>query len=117
MHWDPRHIHFEDFVGVTGGRRGDAEFTVIWHPTAAEVRVASNQTIVQALREHGIAAESSCDAGACGTCTLRFLSGEVEHRDVVLSETDRLTMVSACVSRAATPALVLTPIDQQPSKD
>ncbi|WP_433172920.1 PDR/VanB family oxidoreductase [Actinoallomurus sp. CA-150999] len=110
MHWDPRHVHFEDFVGVAAGRPGDRAFAVIWEPTNAVIEVAPDQTIVEALREAGIQAASSCNAGACGTCMLRVLAGTVEHRDLVLTEDERETMISACVSRAVTPTLELAPI-------
>jgi phthalate 4,5-dioxygenase reductase subunit len=109
MHWDPRHVHFEDFAGVAAARPGDRAFTVIWRPTGAHVDVAADQTIVQALRANGVFTNSSCNSGTCGTCTLRILAGQVEHRDVVLSEVERETLISACVSRAVTPTVELAP--------
>jgi ferredoxin len=42
-----------------------------------------------------------CADGLCGVCKCRLLSGEVEHRDFVLSSAQRETTVILCQSRAA----------------
>lgn len=110
MHWDPRTIHFEDFVGVGGPAAGDRPFVVTWQPTGEQIEVGAGQTIVAALRSRGIVIDSSCHAGTCGTCTVRVVGGAVAHRDVVLSATERETMLTACVSRAETGPLTLAPL-------
>ena len=51
----------------------------------------------------------SCQQGICGTCEVRILSGEVDHRDNILSAAEReanQTMMT-CVSRARGARLVL----------
>ena len=52
---------------------------------------------------------SSCREGTCGTCETTVVEGEIDHRDSVLTPTERLNgdVMMICVSRAAGPRLVL----------
>jgi ferredoxin len=52
---------------------------------------------------------SSCQEGTCGTCETPVLSGEIDHRDSILTpdEQDAGDVMYICVSRAACPRLVL----------
>jgi len=53
--------------------------------------------------------QSDCEEGLCGSCEVRVLAGKVDHRDVVLtrSERDANTKMMACCSRACEGRLVL----------
>ncbi|MEO0912883.1 MAG: 2Fe-2S iron-sulfur cluster-binding protein, partial [Pseudomonadota bacterium] len=42
-----------------------------------------------------------CSDGICGVCKCGLISGDVEHRDFVLSKAQRETSVILCQSRAA----------------
>lgn len=49
-----------------------------------DARVYSAQdgeTVLLALRRHGITMPSSCEAGECGTCKVQLLAGEVHELD------------------------------------
>ena len=48
-----------------------------------------------------------CDDGICGVCKCGVLSGEVEHRDFVLSKAQRAAAMITCQSRAAEPGGVI----------
>ncbi|MYM57070.1 PDR/VanB family oxidoreductase [Thalassovita mangrovi] len=63
--------------------------------------VAEGQTALDALRAAGIAVESSCEAGVCGTCRTRVLSGQLDHHDYILSTEERAggNVFLPCVSR------------------
>ncbi len=63
--------------------------------------VAEGQTALDALRAAGIATESSCEAGVCGTCRTRVLSGQLDHHDYILSTEERAggNVFLPCVSR------------------
>jgi ferredoxin len=52
---------------------------------------------------------SSCAEGTCGTCETTVLDGEVQHRDVVLTDEERAASetMMICVSRARRGRLVL----------
>ena len=54
-----------------------------------QFEIGAGQTILQVLRDAGIAAPYSCEEGICGACEVRVLSGTPDHRDSVLSEAAR----------------------------
>ena len=64
-------------------------------------------SILEALRAAGVEVPSSCESGTCGTCKTVLLSGEPEHRDLVLAEHERGNRIMVCISRAVSPELVL----------
>jgi phthalate 4,5-dioxygenase reductase subunit len=108
-HWRPSRVHVEDFAGVDplGGRR--TPFTVVWAPTGARVEVPADRTMLDALGAAGIAVDSSCRSGTCGTCRLRLLDGAADHRDLVLDADQRAGSVMPCVSRALDGELTVGP--------
>jgi len=73
------------------------------------VTVAPGQTLLAALRAANIDMQSDCEEGLCGSCEVRVLAGEVDHRDVVLTRAEREanTKMMACCSRAKCTRLVL----------
>lgn len=77
-----------------------AAFEVEIASTGAVVAVRANQTMLAALREHGLDMASSCEAGTCGTCKTRYLAGEPDHQDFVLGDDEQAEYVMPCVSRA-----------------
>jgi ferredoxin len=71
--------------------------------------VPPDTSILQAVRRAGLEVPAACADGGCGACETRVLEGEPDHRDGVLTVEERAfgeTMM-ICVSRAATPSLVL----------
>jgi phthalate 4,5-dioxygenase reductase component len=111
VHWRPSRVHVEDFAGVDalGGSR--LPFTAVWEPTGARFEVPADRSLLTALRERGIDVDASCESGTCGTCRLRLVAGEAEHRDLVLTQDERAHQVMPCVSRAVSPELVVAPVD------
>ncbi len=71
--------------------------------------VPPDTSILEAVRRAGLEVPAACADGGCGACETRVLEGEPDHRDGVLTVEERAfgeTMM-ICVSRAATPSLVL----------
>lgn len=73
------------------------------------ITVPPDQTLLTALRAANVDVQSDCEEGLCGSCEVRVLAGKVDHRDVVLtrSERDANTKMMACCSRACEGRLVL----------
>lgn len=73
------------------------------------IEVGPGQSVLSAIEDAGVLVLSSCTEGTCGTCETPVLEGEVDHRDSILSETQRARndTMFVCVSRAACPRLVL----------
>ncbi|SAK91626.1 ferredoxin [Caballeronia fortuita] len=113
QHWPAGTVHFEHFKAP---ERGSAEhaandandsFIVRVASTGQEIEVSKDQSIADALLEAGVTMETSCCAGLCGTCKVRYLEGEVEHNDCIMSDEERVEYLTACVSRATSKVLVL----------
>ncbi|WP_120003912.1 PDR/VanB family oxidoreductase [Nesterenkonia muleiensis] len=100
MHWRAKHLHFEDFSGVSALDPHAQPFTAVWLPTGARIDVPADRSLLDTLKDQGVAVSSSCRSGTCGTCRLRVLSGKVQHRDLALSDLERQDVMLCCVSRA-----------------
>ena len=103
--WPAASIHTESFGDHTGG----APLTVVAARSGRTLVVRSEQSILEALEEAGIAAPFLCRGGVCGACATTVVAGEPEHRDDFLNESDRCAnrVMMVCVSRARTANLVL----------
>jgi cytochrome P450/ferredoxin-NADP reductase len=93
--------HFAATVGVLNP--GDEhEFDLVLKDSGLTLKVPPDRTVLQVLRGANIDIQSDCEEGLCGSCEVRVVSGDVDHRDVVLSASDRRanrTMMTCC-SRA-----------------
>jgi phthalate 4,5-dioxygenase reductase subunit len=106
-HWPDSAVHFEDFVGAVSNRPEDVSFNVRLAESGQAYEVAAGVSILDTLRKHGHTLASSCESGTCGTCRTRWVNGEPEHRDLVLSDKERQREIMICVSRSKTPELTL----------
>lgn len=96
---DDVELHFERFAAppVIDGQ----PFTAQIASTGQTVEVAADETLLAALTKAGVHASYSCQQGFCGTCRLTVLSGDVEHRDALLTDAERQAgQALICVSRA-----------------
>lgn len=106
-HWPTEAIHFESF-GVDASQYADnVPFTVRLARSGTTLPVAADQSILEALRAGGCEVASSCESGTCGSCRTTLVSGDVEHRDMVLLDEEKTHQIMVCVSRARGGELVL----------
>ena len=77
------------------------DFTLKLSSSGKEVKVTANQTAADALLKAGIHVDVKCSDGICGVCKCGLISGDVEHRDFVLSNAQREESLILCQSRAA----------------
>ena len=107
-HWNPSAIHFESFgVGDATQFEPNQAFQVRLARAGDIIPVAADESILDALRNHGHRVQSSCESGTCGTCRTVYLEGDVEHRDMVLVDEEKGEQLMVCVSRARGGELVL----------
>lgn len=106
-HWPEGRVIFEDFKPVEVVREDDKPFDVKLEKSGVTVRVPEDRSILEAIRESGIPTVSSCESGTCGTCKTRLISGNVDHRDMVLMDEEKDRFIMICVSRAQDGELVL----------
>jgi phthalate 4,5-dioxygenase reductase component len=106
-HWSPSAVHFEAFTDAAETKPDDRPFTVRLAKSGGSIAVPVGKTILEALRDHGLDVPSSCESGTCGTCRTRLISGEVDHRDLVLADDERASNIMVCVSRARAGEIVI----------
>ena len=64
------------------------------------VRAQAGQTLLDAAEAGGVAIDSLCRSGVCGTCRTKVIRGDVHCESTVLDEADRASgHVLACVAR------------------
>ncbi|WP_227985269.1 PDR/VanB family oxidoreductase [Nocardia spumae] len=72
------------------------------------VHVDAHETALEAVLEVDSRTPYSCRQGFCGACRVRVVAGTVDHRDTMLSTSDREAgMMLLCVSRAESGSLTL----------
>ena len=103
-------IHREFFHADTEAHKeGDKPFEVVVKRTGESFTVPTDKTIVEVLADNGITIPVSCSEGICGSCITRYEEGEVDHRDMVLTEKDHAKRkeFTPCCSRAKGDRLVI----------
>ncbi|ACI59703.1 ferredoxin (plasmid) [Rhizobium leguminosarum bv. trifolii WSM2304] len=101
--WPAGTLHLERFSPIEVDSSGDKPFTVHLNASGKSIVVGANETILDAMAREGMQPQSSCREGTCGTCETRVLRGKVDHRDTVLTASEREAgdYMMICVSRAA----------------
>jgi ferredoxin-NADP reductase len=101
------HIHRELFQA--GELPPAGESFEVELDTGEVYTVPPDKSIAEVLEQHGVPLETSCREGICGTCVLRVVEGEPDHRDHCLSAREKAAgdQIAACVSRAKSPRLVV----------
>jgi ferredoxin-NADP reductase len=99
--WPGGTVHFELF----GSGRGDAPvenraFDVHLKRRNVTLHVPAERSILDVLSDNGIRIRTVCRDGFCGTCTVKYVGGQVDHRDGVLDDDGRKDLMQVCVSRA-----------------
>jgi reductive dehalogenase len=76
-------------------------FTLKLAKSGRELVVPADKSATVVLAENGVKVDVKCSDGICGICKCGLISGEVEHRDFVLSNKQRTDNIILCQSRAA----------------
>ena len=105
--WPPENLHSERFTAPPTGRA----FTIKLARSGGEIAVGPQQSILEALEQHGIDAPFLCRGGACGQCETRVIAsdGALQHNDHYLTDEEKTSggKIMLCVSRAAGGCLTL----------
>ena len=104
----PEQVHLEYFeaketAAATGG------FVVELARSGRQFEMAPGKSILDTLLEAGVQVDFSCMDGICGSCETRVLAGIPDHRDSILSKSEREAndRMMICCSGSMTPRLVL----------
>ncbi|KZM27270.1 uncharacterized protein EKO05_0010643 [Ascochyta rabiei] len=88
-------VHKEAFTVTTSGD----PFTAELQSSNKTIEVGATQTLLDVLKEVGMAIDSSCEVGNCGTCRVDVLDGRIEHKGTGLLDEEKDKSMLACVSR------------------
>ena len=102
-------VHFEWFTAAEVDTARDKPFTVVLRNSGTRYEVPPGRSILEVLEDHGAGVPYSCREGLCATCRTTVLAGEVDHRDTVLSASEKAgnQEMMICVSRAKSDVLEL----------
>lgn len=101
------HCHSERFSGDLDVAKGG--YTIVLARTGKEIYIKEEQTILDALKAEKMNVTYACAEGVCGSCEVKVLEGTPDHRDDVLSESEkaRNDTMMVCCSGAISKRLVL----------
>lgn len=107
-HWPSGSLRTERFA-VEAVDAPSTAFDVELVTSQVSLHVPADRSILEVAEDAGVWVPSSCQAGTCGTCETKVLSGVPDHRDAVLSDDEKAQndYMMICVSRCASGPLVL----------
>lgn len=103
-------VHIERFAADPSTEAvQEGEYVVQLSRTGSLVKVPSGKSLLDALLDAGLDVEHSCREGVCGSCETAVLEGCPDHRDSVLSNSERASnkTMMVCVSGCKGSRLVL----------
>lgn len=106
--WAEGRLRFEIFTAPVPAA-GDQSFEVVLKSSGKRYRIPADKSILDVLIEAGEDPLHDCKRGDCGICQVGVIEGEPDHRDFILSDSEKAAgkLMQICVSRAKTPSLVL----------
>lgn len=108
--WPDGSLHIERFAAKApeAGAASEA-FDVVLARSGVTVNVPAGMSVVDAVEKAGVSVLTSCLEGVCGTCETAVLEGIPDHRDSLLTQSEKEAgdFMMICVSRSLTPQLIL----------
>ena len=83
------------------------ELVIEVQSTGQKITLTRSESIIDALARSGIDIPTSYQSGLCGTCKTRYISGEVEHGDCILSDDEHQEYLTPCISHIKSGTLLL----------
>jgi ferredoxin-NADP reductase len=103
-------VHVERFAAdATAVGAQACSYTVELAKSGRRLAVPAGARLLDVLLEAGVDVDYSCREGLCGACETRVLGGCPDHRDAVLTQSDKAAnnVMMICVSGAKSGTLVL----------
>ncbi|VBB13588.1 PDR/VanB family oxidoreductase [Burkholderia stabilis] len=104
----PENVHIEHFSAQADAAL-DGGFVVHLSKAQKTVTVLAGRSILDTILDSGVDVMNSCREGVCGACEVKVLAGTPDHRDSILSESERSNAKTMfiCVSGCKSKELVL----------
>lgn len=104
-------VHVERFAAVAPAKTEStgSAYEIVLKRSGKTLQVAAGQSLFDILTAAKAGVEFSCKEGICGSCETKVLEGIPEHRDSVLSKSERASnkTMMVCVSGCKGERLVL----------
>jgi ferredoxin-NADP reductase len=103
VHWPEGSVRFEKFTADQSEpihQNKDTAFDIILSRQRKTLSVPPGKSILDIVSDAGLYVSSSCKEGICGSCKIRLLGGNVEHRDNFLQNKEHQQSIMICSSRA-----------------
>lgn len=106
--WAEGRLRVELFAAAPP-QAGDRPFEVVLKSSGESFLIPPDKTILDVLIEAGKDPLHDCKRGDCGICAVQVLEGVPDHRDYILTDSEKAegTKMQICVSRSKTPRLVI----------
>jgi ferredoxin-NADP reductase/ferredoxin len=98
--WPENAVHKEYFSPPETPEYKNYDFTLKLAKSGKLINVSASQSAADALIEAGVHVDVKCSDGICGVCQCGIVSGDVAHRDFVLSKAQREQRMILCQSRS-----------------
>lgn len=82
-------------------------YELILARSGQRLAVMPGESMADVLLLAGVAVDTVCEQGMCGTCATRWLEGTPEHHDSCLTPEERSTHLAVCCARSQGPTLTL----------
>jgi vanillate O-demethylase ferredoxin subunit len=110
-HWPEGTVHYELFTSarteeetaeIAAKAGADEEFEVELSRSGQSFTIPADKTILDVLIDGGFGVPYACEEGWCGACVIDLVSGKADHRDEVMSDSEKAAneKIQVCVSRA-----------------
>lgn len=108
-HWPAGSVRMERFKAQAQDHSSHTAFQLVLAKSQKTVDVGADESPLEALERIGIDHPYACREGLCGTCEVRVLEGQPDHKDNVLSAQERTAgqRFIPCISRCSGPQLVI----------
>jgi ferredoxin-NADP reductase len=110
-HWPDGSLHLERFASkvLPADPKSLDSFEVVCNRSGITLKVDGDKSILNVAEAAGLKVLASCRAGVCGTCEVDVIDGTPDHRDSVLSASERASneFMLVCISRSKSERLVL----------
>ena len=105
----PEQVHLEYFKAKPVEAAATTGFEIEIAGTGRVLEVPPEKSIADVLEAAGVKTGISCQEGICGSCEVKVVAGEPDHRDQVLTAAEKASgkTMMICVSRSKSPRLVI----------
>lgn len=110
--WPAESLHVERFAARPQGTdqsTANAAFELVLRRSGITLEVPADKSVLEVIEDAGVSVLASCYEGICGTCETAVIGGLPDHRDSVLTESERAAndVMMICVSRCRGKCLTL----------